>query len=466
MDVRAPSLANCHVPKKVFELRNRYDVLSAEELPDQEEIINPDTQETDETHDSSLTKHTRKMIILEPSEKKYLETSLEAGTTLDGMHGPEISNMSHENNLNELLRFKEKVEGHEANILLDSGLSHDFISVDFVHKHRINTENQGDQFTVTMADGRTSSIAQTRTAPLNLVLPNLREKLAFTVFPMTKYDVTLGKPWLSANNPAVNFRTNEVQIGDDPPWIARVDSGSCTTATDEPEVELNFNRGKQARHALRKGEQGFLAWVSANPKKMLSNSDFYQTIGSTSDSSPEERQKLLTLLQEFSEVFPSDLPSKLPPKRTLNHDIDLIPGSSPPSRPPYRLTKPLLDELEVQIKSLLDKGFIDYSKSPYGAPVFFVKKSDGTFRTVCDWQELNKITIKNEACLPNINNLLILIPSKAVSISRNWTYVRATTKYVFVKQMSTKRPITPLWDTLSLRRRALVCVTLLPPFNP
>ena len=145
--------------------------------------------------------------------------------------------------------------------------------------------------------------------------------------------------------------------------------------------------------------------MSANQKTTLSNSDFYQTIDSTSDSSPEEQQKLLTLLQEFSDVLPSDLPSKLPPKRTVNHDIDLIPGSSTPSRPPYRLSKPLLDELEVQIKSLLDKGFIDYSKSPYGSPVFFVKKSDGTFRLVCDWRELNKITIKNEACLPNINDL-------------------------------------------------------------
>ena len=76
MDVRAPSLANCHVPKNVSELRNRYDVLSVEELPDQEEIINPDTQDTDETHDSSSTKHARKSIIFEPSEQKYLEISL------------------------------------------------------------------------------------------------------------------------------------------------------------------------------------------------------------------------------------------------------------------------------------------------------------------------------------------------------------------------------------------------------
>ena len=60
MDVREPSSANRHVPKNVFELRNRYAELSVEEIPDQDEIINPDTEETDETHDSSSTKHTRK----------------------------------------------------------------------------------------------------------------------------------------------------------------------------------------------------------------------------------------------------------------------------------------------------------------------------------------------------------------------------------------------------------------------
>ena len=74
-----------------------------------------------------------------------------------------------------------------------------------------------------------------------------------------------------------------------------------------------------------------------------------------------------------------------------------------------------MGELEVQIKSLLDKGFIDYSKSPYGTLVFFGKKSDGTFRLVCDWQELNKITKRNEACLPNINDLFDTIQGSKYS---------------------------------------------------
>ena len=56
-----------------------------------------------------------------------------------------------------------------------------------------------------------------------------------------------------------------------------------------------------------------------------------------------------------------------------------------------------MDELQRQITALLEKGFIEPSKSPFGAPVFFVKKTDGSLRLVCDWRQLNKITIDNEA---------------------------------------------------------------------
>ena len=77
----------------------------------------------------------------------------------------------------------------------------------------------------------------------------------------------------------------------------------------------------------------------------------------------------------------------------------------PPSRPPFRLAKPEQEELQEQLEELLCKGFIQPSTSPYGAPVFFVKKADGKLRMVCDWRQLNKITTKVQACLPSIEDL-------------------------------------------------------------
>ena len=64
-----------------------------------------------------------------------------------------------------------------------------------------------------------------------------------------------------------------------------------------------------------------------------------------------------------------------------------------------------MDELQTQLSALLERGFIEPSKSPFRAPVLFVRKSDGSLKLVCDLRELNRITIKNEACLPNVDDL-------------------------------------------------------------
>ena len=170
-----------------------------------------------------------------------------------------------------------------------------------------------------------------------------------------------------------------------------------------PEIELNLISGKQARHSLRQGGEGFLAWVTGTPQS--ERKDLEDLLDSSTDASDSERKELLALLEEYKDVFPSELPSVLPPKRPTDHHIEVLPGSSPPSRPPYRLSKPLLDELQQHIVALLEKGLIEPSRSPFGAPVFFVKKADATLRMVCDWRELNKITVKNEACLPNVDDL-------------------------------------------------------------
>ena len=90
------------------------------------------------------------------------------------------------------------------------------------------------------------------------------------------------------------------------------------------------------------------------------------------------------LLCEYSDVFPSELPDVFPPQREMDHDITTEPGGKPPSKRAYWMSQPELDELELQITDLLKKGLIEPSKSPYDAPVFFVRKSDGTLRMVCD----------------------------------------------------------------------------------
>ena len=174
-----------------------------------------------------------------------------------------------------------------------------------------------------------------------------------------------------------------------------LNSDSIPVSQEEPMIssdspcECNIISGKQALLELRAGGQGYLTIV-------------YRDEENAGCSKATDMKELLC---EYSDVFPSELPDVLPPQREMDHDITTEPGAKPPSKPAYQLCQPELDELQLQITDLLKKGLIEPSKSPYGAPVFFVRKSDGTLRMVCDWRELNKITIKNQTCLPSIDDL-------------------------------------------------------------
>ncbi|GKC19779.1 putative reverse transcriptase domain-containing protein [Tanacetum coccineum] len=88
-----------------------------------------------------------------------------------------------------------------------------------------------------------------------------------------------------------------------------------------------------------------------------------------------------------------------------NFQIDLVPGAAPVARVPYRLAPSEMKELAKQLQELSDKGFIRPNSSPWGAPVLFVKKKDGSFHMCIDYRELNKLTVKNRCPLPRIDDL-------------------------------------------------------------
>ncbi|GJR57042.1 putative reverse transcriptase domain-containing protein [Tanacetum coccineum] len=100
----------------------------------------------------------------------------------------------------------------------------------------------------------------------------------------------------------------------------------------------------------------------------------------------------------------TDLPG-VPPTRQVEFQIDLVPGVAPVARAPYRLPPSEMKELSEQLQELSDKGFIRPSSSPWGAPVLFVKKKDGSFQMCIDYRELNKLTVKNRYPLPRIDDL-------------------------------------------------------------
>ncbi|GJX72330.1 putative reverse transcriptase domain-containing protein [Tanacetum coccineum] len=163
-------------------------------------------------------------------------------------------------------------------------------------------------------------------------------------------------------------------------------------------TRLNIISCTKAQKYMEKGFPFFLAHITAKEVE---------------DKSEEKRLEDVPIVQDFPEVFPEDLPG-LPPTRQVEFQIDLVPGAAPVARAPYRLAPSEMKELSEQLKELSDKGFIRPSSSPWGAPVLFVKKKDGSFRMCIDYRELNKLTVKNRYPLPRIDDLFDQLQGSSV----------------------------------------------------
>ncbi|KAK1406188.1 hypothetical protein QVD17_41477 [Tagetes erecta] len=200
------------------------------------------------------------------------------------------------------------------------------------------------------------------------------------LLPMTlgSFDVIIGMDWLSANGAEILCREKVVRIP--------LPSGQILNVSGEKSpTGLKLMSCVKAQKCLRKGYVAFMAHVEVNKKK-------------------EKKLEDIPIVRDFAEVFPEDV-TGLPPVRQVEFRIDLIPGATPVAKAPYRLAPSELQELASQLQELSEKGFIRPSSSPWGAPILFVKKKDGSFRMCIDYRELNKLTVKNRYPLPRIDDL-------------------------------------------------------------
>jgi len=271
-------------------------------------------------------------------------------------------------------------------VLFDSGLTHFYVSASIVSSLVVPCVQMGFEVLVTNLLGQEVRVNRIyRDYPLviqgHVFLSDLIE------MPFREYDIILGMDWLDRHHAMIDCRLKTVTFG--LPLY-----GDVVIHGERHLLPSNIISAALARRMIRKGCEAYLAHVI-----------------DTQVGSPALRD--IPTVCDFLDVFPDELPG-LPPQREVQFEIDVMPGVDPISITPYRMAPVEMKELKIQLQELLDKGFIRSSVSPWGAPVLFVKKKDGTLCLCIDYQQLNKVTIKNRYPLPCIDGLFDQLRGAAV----------------------------------------------------
>ncbi|GJR75602.1 putative reverse transcriptase domain-containing protein, partial [Tanacetum coccineum] len=235
---------------------------------------------------------------------------------------------------------------HLVRVLFDSGADRSFISLSLASMLNIPSITIDTFYNIEMADG---NLVSTNTVIKGCTLTLLNQPFEINLMPIKlgSFDVVIGMDWLSKYHAKILCDEKVVHIP--------IDGETLIIRADEKSLED------------------------------------------------------IPVVKEFLDVFPENLPG-IPPMRQVEFQIDLITGVAPIARTPYRLAPSEMQELSNQLQELTDRGFIQPSTSPWGAPVLFVKKKDGSFRMCIDCRELNKLTIKNRYPLPRIDDLRSVMP--------------------------------------------------------
>ncbi|GJT62952.1 putative reverse transcriptase domain-containing protein [Tanacetum coccineum] len=280
-----------------------------------------------------------------------------------------------------------------ASILFDTGADRSFISTAFSSLIDIIPTTLDHGYDVELADGR---IIWVNTLIRGCTLNFLNHPFNIDLMPveMGSFDVIIGMDWLAKYHAVIVCDEKLVRV----PFGSEILTFHGDGSNNGHESRLNIISCTKTQKYLLKGCPIFLAHVTTKKAE---------------DKSKEKRLEDVPIVQDFPEVFPEDLPG-IPPTRQVEFQIDLIPGAAPVARAPYRLAPSEMKELSDQLKELSDKGFIRPSSSPWGAPVLFVKKKDGSFWMCIDYQELNKLTVKNRYPLPRIDDLFDQLQGSSV----------------------------------------------------
>src|SRR5258707_4203200 len=283
-----------------------------------------------------------------------------------------VTNTSNNNKLSMTIFVTNGVKSVAVEALVDSGAHTSFINRSFVQRNKIRTLKLRNPRPITNVDG-TNNIAGaiTHYVWIPIKFHQHQEHRRFFISELDTEDIILGIDWLTKHDPKINWTTKDISF--------------------PLSVKATFSKSQQISIANQKDQA---------PLQIPPN------------------------YQEFADVFSEKAAARFPKEKMWDHEINLIPGTTPPYGKVYPMPPVEYNTLKDWIEENEGKGYIRKSKSPAAAPVFFIGKRDGKLRLCQDYRKLNEITIKDRYPLPIMNTLFNRLGKAKVftKIDLRWGY--------------------------------------------
>ena len=295
--------------------------------------------------------------------------------------------------------------------LVDCGSTHSFVDTTFALKHNLKLSSV-TPVALRLFDGTCNTvITQACSLPIRFPCGTSQTVTFFVTQLDVSCSVVLGYNWLTRYNPlidwvlgSITFRIPDTSVSPAMSSLARASSAttailaSSTTISEPPKISL-INASAFFRASKLDGSQCFSINLQVDEASGRFATPDLSELKADLEGVPEK-------YHDFADVFSKQKANRLAPHRPYDLKIDIEPGSNPPLGPIYPLSQSELSSIREFLDEHLSIGFIRPSKSPFGAPVLFVKKKDGSLRLCVDFRGLNAITRKDKYPLPLVTDLL------------------------------------------------------------
>ncbi|KAJ9536656.1 hypothetical protein OSB04_un000129 [Centaurea solstitialis] len=326
------------------------------------------------------------------------------------------------------------VQGKVCVLIIDGGSCANVVSNEVVEKLNLHTLKHPQPYKLQWLN-ECGEVKVTKQVLISFSIGQYKDEVMCDVVPMHVSHILLGRPWQFdrrimydgfQNQYTFKHHDKKVVLVSLSPQQVHDDQVKMMTARREREAEKKNKECGGSRE--KKSDEKKLNDEKEGKKREKTKSNFYakssevkrvivekkrvmvlvfkEACLSTSELTQSLPSFVVSLLQEYEDVFPKEEPSGLPPLRGIEHQIDFIPGATLPNRPAYRANPEETKEIQRQVEDLLSRGRIRESMSPCAVPVIVVPKKTGEWRMCTDCRAINQITVKYRYPIPRLDDML------------------------------------------------------------